>query len=140
MSGVAAVIYKLSHSTALLAEVPAARIKAGDLPLKTVLPAIGVKQISSVPRVNVDMVTTGTLHTDRVQVTVMVKDSEADGSGYPVLRSILRLVLAACPMTRGTVGSVSVDSILPDIEGPDLPGDAADILTGSRDFIVRYTI
>lgn len=139
MSGVAAIRYLLANSVPLTAVVPAARIKAGELPLKTVLPAISVTQISSVPRLTVAMTETSRLHTERVQVTVMVKntDGEPAGSGYPSLRSILRLVLAACPNTCGTVNGVHLDSVLPAEEGPDIPDMEMSFITGSRDFIVK---
>ena len=140
MSGVAAIRHLLASDSSLIAVVPAARIKAGDLPLNTVLPAISVTQVSSVPRNTVAMTEVSRLNTDRVQVTVMVKntDGEPAGTGYPGLRSILRLVLAACPNTRGTVNGVHLDSILPDEEGPDLPDVELSFISGSRDFLVRF--
>jgi hypothetical protein len=124
----------------VLAVVPAARIMAGDLPLNTVMPAIQVNQISSMPRNPVDMSGANVLHTDRVQVSVLFKGPQGSpaGTGYPGVRSLLRLVLAACPHTRGAVNGVNVDSILPDLEGPDLSNDATALYSGSRDFIVRW--
>ena len=51
---------------------------------------------------------------------------------------ILALVLAACPNQRGTVNGVDVDSILPDIGGPDLADMATALYSGSRDFMVKW--
>lgn len=140
MSGVAAVWYLLKTNPAVLAVVPVGRIMAGDLPLNSVMPAISVNQISSVPRNPVDMTGANVLHTDRVQVSVLFKGPQGTptGTGYPGVRSLLRLVLAACPNTHGTVNGVNVDSILPDIEGPDLSDEATALYSGSRDFIVRW--
>jgi hypothetical protein len=140
VSGVAAIRYLLAHNNPLLAVVPTERIMAGDVPLGTPLPAISVTQISSVPRLTVSMIEPKKMHIDRVQVTVLVRDQEGDpqGDGYPGLRSLLKLVLAACPNTRGTVNDVSLDSVLPDIEGPDLSNAAESLLSGSRDFIVKF--
>lgn len=140
MSGVAVIRALLAGNAAVTAVVPAANIMAGDLPLNTVLPAITVMQISSVPRNTVKMNDARVQHTDRVQVSVLLKGSDASpaGSGYPGVRSLLKLVLAACPHTHGIVNSIDVDSILPDIEGPDLSVDATALYSGSRDFIVRW--
>lgn len=140
MSGVAVVWYLLKTNSPVLALVPAARIMAGTPPIDTVLPTIGVTQISSIQRLTLAMNESPKLHTDRVQVSVLVKspDSSPSGLGYPGMRSLLRLCLAACPNQRGTINGVAVDSILPDIEGPDLPNDAAGILQGSRDLIVKW--
>ena len=81
------------------------------------------------------------LHTDRVQVSVLFKGPEGApaGTGYPGVRALLALVLAACPNQRATVNGIAVDSILPDIEGPDLSDEATAIYSQSRDFLVRWT-
>lgn len=136
MSGVAVIRHLLASHSPLTAEVPATRIMAGDLPLNTDLPAISVTQIDSMPRHTLAMTEGNPLHSDRVQVTVHVRTDEG---GYPELRSLLALVLAACPNTRGTVNGVACDSVLPDVEGPDLEDAATNLLTGSRDFLVRRT-
>lgn len=141
MSGVAVVRYLLANNVALLVKVPAARIMAGDLPINSLLPAISIQQVSSMPRNTVKMVGDGKVqHTDRVQVSVVVKGPQGTpaGEGYPAVRSILRLVLLACPQTRGTVNGFDVDSITPDVEGPDLSDDATALYSGSRDFFVKW--
>jgi hypothetical protein len=80
------------------------------------------------------------MHTERVQVTVLVKGPEGEpaGGGYPTLRSILALVLAACPNQRGTINGVTVGAIIPDLEGPDLSDIATALYSGSRDFVVTW--
>ena len=140
MSGVVAIRYLLASNSAVLQIVPAARIMAGDLPLNTTLPAISITQISSVPRNTVKMNETKVQHTDRVQVSVLFKGPQGSpaGAGYPGVRSLLKLVLAACPHTRGTVNGISIDSIIPDSEGPDLSDDATALYSGSRDFFVKW--
>lgn len=140
MSGVAVIRYLLANAAAVTAVVPATRIMAGDLPLNTAMPAIGVTQISSVPRNTVKMNEAKVQHTDRVQVSVLVKGPQGTpaGLGYPGVRTLLQLVLAACPHTRGAVNGIDVDSILPDIEGPDLSDDERALNSASRDFIVRW--
>lgn len=131
MSGVAVIRYKLANNANLLAQVPAARIIAGALPLNTALPAIAVTGISGVPMSIVSMATTGLIQTDRVQVTVYAKT-------YPTQRSILALVRAACANANGTVNGVTLDSILPAGEGPDFYDADAVIYEQSLDFIVRW--
>ncbi len=131
MSGVAVIVELLTASAPLIAQVPASRIKAGDMPLKTALPAISVTQISSVPHWTVAM-SGSEFNTDRVQVTVLAKT-------YPSLRAILRLVRTACAHTRGTVNGIAVDSILPEAEGPDFSDEEVSMVGGSRDFIVNWT-
>lgn len=140
MSGVSVIWYLLKTNAPLIALVPVAKIMAGDLPLSTVLPAIGVKQISSVPYNTIRINEAQKMHTDRVQVSVLCKGPQtaAAGTGYQGVNALLKLVLAACPSQRGTVNSIVVDSIVPDVEGPDLSDDASALCSRSRDFFVRW--
>lgn len=132
MSGTAAIWYLLKTKSTVIAVVPAARIVCGDLPINTVLPAISVKQISSVPMNLMNTNEANKLHTERVQVTALFKGS------YPGLKAFMKLLLAACPSQRGTVNGVVIDSIQPALEGPDLYDQETDIYSQSRDFIVRW--
>jgi len=131
MSGAAVIWYLIKTNSAVLAVVPAARIKAGILPIDTVLPAIGASDVDGIPRLTVAMNEPNRMHTDRVQVTVEAKD-------YPAKKSLLALVLAACPNTHGAVNGIDVLDIRPDTLGPDLDDPATQIYTQSRDFIVRW--
>lgn len=135
MSGVAIIRHLLASHSPLTAEVPAARIRAGDLPLNSSLPAISVNLIDGIPRRTVDM-TDSDFHSDRVQVTVHVHKQD---EGYPLLQQLLGLVMDACPNQRGTLNGFACDSILPDILGPDGEGVVDYILQQSRDFIVKFT-
>jgi hypothetical protein len=139
MSGVAVIVGLLRANNAITAVVPAARILAGDLPLGTTMPAISVTQISSMPMNFIRPDSSARMHTDRVQVSVLCKEPQTGvaGTGYPGLRSLMRLVLAACPNQRGTINGVVCDSIVPDLEGPDSFDDIDMVRQSSRDFIVR---
>ncbi len=139
MSGVAVIVALLRANNAITAVVPASRIMAGDLPLNTGLPAIEVTQISSVPTNFIQTNSSPKMHSDRVQVSVLCKEPQTGvaGTGYAGLRSLLRLVLAACPNQRGTINGITCDSIVPDIESPDFYNDVDMIRQGSRDFLVR---
>lgn len=130
MSGVAIVRYKLSQYGALTAVVPAARIQAGVLPEGTALPLISVAQTSSTPLNQVAQ--TSGLRTDRVQVTV-------EAASYPDVRTLLGLVRAALPYTRGTVNGIACDSIVPDIEGPDGFDNNLMSYFQSQDYIVTWS-
>lgn len=133
MSGSAVVAYLLSQNAPLVALVPAARILASpELPMRTTLPAINVAEISSVPRLTVTMPSGARMHTERVQVMVHAKSRAS-------LASILALVRTALPHTRGTVNSVKVDSILPDIESVDLSQPESGIYERSIDYFVKWT-
>ena len=125
---VAAVRALLAANTALTAVVPAARIMAGVLPQGTALPAIGITLVGSTTEQAV-AATAKVLRTSRVQVTPMA-------GSYPVMRQALALARSALPRSRGTVGSVKVDAILPGAEGPDFATEE-DIHQGSQDFIVK---
>lgn len=131
MAAVKVVRYLLANNSPLIAVVPATKIMAGVIPLNTVLPAIAVNHISTVERNTVAMNDATILATSRVQVTVQAKT-------YTEQKSILELVRKACPVSRGTVNGVVVDSIIPDIAGPDFRDDEAGIFMQSRDFIVKF--
>jgi hypothetical protein len=66
-----------------------------------------------------------------VQVTVQAKS-------YTDQKSLLELVRKACPNMHTTVNGIVVDSILPEIAGPDLRDDDLVIFMQSRDFIVKF--
>ncbi len=131
MSGVAIVRYLLAHDVNLLAEVPAARIMPGVLPLKTTLPAISIKSVDATPRRPVDASSTKNLVIERVQVTVLTKD-------YPKKTTLLNLIRDALPVSRGTVNGFRCDSILPDSDGPDLDDPETPVFERSRDYIVKW--
>lgn len=140
MSGVRVIRHLLAAHAPLVALVPATRIAAGVLAQNTVLPAIAVTSVSGTPRLTVAMNEPNRMHTERVQVSVLVKAPAAQpaGGGYPALSALMLLVLAACPNQHGTLATVNVDSILPDTEGPDLDDEAAQLLSRSRDFFVKW--
>jgi hypothetical protein len=140
MSGVAVIRSLLAGNAGVIAIVPAAKIMASDVPINTVLPAIAVTQISSIQRLTIRMNETKQMNTDRVQVSVLLKGPQGTppGLGYPGVRALLILVLAACPNQRGTINGIVVDSIVPDTSGPDLYDDPISLYSGSRDFVVRW--
>lgn len=139
MSGEYAIRYLIAHAAPILALVPEGRIVVGELPLNTVLPAIGISKIDSLPLNFIDPNETPKMHSDRVQVTVQCKgpQSAIAGTGLAGLNAILKLVLAACPNSYGSINGIAVRSIVPDIEVIN-PYDDVDLIhSGSRDFFVK---
>lgn len=132
MSGVAIVRHLLASNATLTAQVVASKIFSGVIPIRTTLPAISVVQISGVPRHTVAMSESARFVTERVQVSVVAKS-------YASQKSLLALVRAALPLSRGTVNGFSCDSIVQDSEGPDIFDAEASIYEQSQDFIVRFT-
>jgi len=129
MSGTAVVRSLLAANAALTAQVPAARIFVGDVPLNTTLPAISVKMVSGVQRNTVAMTETKSV-SERIQVTLLTKTA-TQGPIWPLIR-------AALPVSRGVVSTFDVDSILPDTAGPDMFDQISIIYQQSQDFMVRF--
>ena len=113
----------------LIAQVPATRILPGLIPLGTTLPAIAYSFISGVPTKSIDMRTQ--LVRARIQVTVQTKN-------YPSQKEIVALIKAACDAKQGTIANQHIDSVLHELDGPDLRDDDAGIFMQSVDFIVKY--
>jgi len=130
MSGTAIIKSLLGANAALVAQVPATRIFVGDVPLNTTLPAISVKRISGMSHLPIDMNLATTFQTQRIQVTLLTKTATQD--------AIWALIRPALPNTRGTVSTFAVDSILPDIEGPDMFDQVAVIYQQSTDYMVKF--
>ena len=70
----------------------------------------------------------------------MFKGPQGDpgGTGYVGVKALMALILTACPNQKGSINGVTVDSRLPDDEGPDLQDDATAVYAGSRDFFVKW--
>lgn len=131
MSGVAIARYLLAHHAGLTAVVPAARIVAGVVPPGTVLPAIGITQVSGSERNTVAGTEPKKLVAERVQVTILA-------ASYPQQKELLGLLPSALPATRGTINGFACDSITPEGEGPDLYSADPVIYEQSKDFFIRY--
>ena len=130
MSGTAIIKSLFGANAALVAQVPATRIFVGDVPLNTTLPAISVKRISGTSFLPMAMNLATTFQTQRIQVTLLTKTAAQD--------AIWALIRPALPNTRGTVSTFAVDSILPDIEGPDMFDQVAMIYQQSTDYMVKF--
>lgn len=140
MSGTLVIWSLIAHNAPVLAVVPIARIKEGDLPVNTTLPAIAITRIDRVPLNMIRTNETPKVQTERVQVSALVKGVEGTpaGLGKKGVDALLALILAACPSQRGVIAGVNVDSIVPDTVGPDLADPTTALYSGSVDFIVRW--
>ena len=130
MSGVAIIRSILANNGNLVSAVTSDKIIAGVAPINTSLPAVTVTQISGIEyqlikQVGVQLVS------DRVQVTVLA-------TSYVQQKQLLELIRSALPTTRGTVNGFVVDSIVRQIDGPDLYSDDPVMYEQSIDYIVRF--
>jgi hypothetical protein len=129
MKAEAAIRALLIAHAPLLVEVPAARILPSMIPLGTTLPAIAYNFISGVPHKGIDMSTH--LVRARIQVTVQAKN-------YVQQKQVIELIKTACDAKQGTIATYHIDSVLHDLDGPDLRDDDAGIHMQTVDFIVKY--
>lgn len=128
MSSVKAVIALLKADAGVFA-IAGDRVSAGDVPLTATLPAIGVREVSSVPIGAFDAQAESSLVTSRVQVTVHVKT-------YPEIAAVLKAARQACNFERGRIAGVDVVSVVRDLVGPDL--EPPDAHAKSIDFMVTH--
>ncbi len=131
MDGVATIKQLLHAYATLTALVPTARIKSGDLPIGTTLPAISIKRVSSVDR-NIPNPGTYRHVVERVQVTVMA-------GTYPSLKAVLAAVRKAAADKFPTVSGIIRVTVHTDSAGPDWMDDAASIYFGAQDFKVTFS-
>jgi hypothetical protein len=129
MSGVAIINHMISNY-APIGFVVAERVFNGVVPINSVLPAISIRQISGKEFETIRR--TGTqLVTERIQVSALA-------ATYLQQKQIIELIRFAVISTRGTVNSFQVDSITPDMDGPDLYYEEPVIYEQSIDYKVRF--
>ena len=131
MSGVAITRALLVANSALIAQVPSARIFSGVVPQATVLPAISVMEVVSTEVPTIDATAPTTIVDSRVQVTVIA-------STYPNAKTVHALARKACNYQRGTLAGYSVISVRRVNNGPDFTDPEAQICIQSIDFSVLY--
>ncbi|MFA7278912.1 MAG: hypothetical protein WC100_02345 [Sterolibacterium sp.] len=129
---VKAISYILRNNANLIAQVPAAKIFSGVIPINTVLPAIVVKHIDDIEEKFINAAGAKRF-TARVQVSVQAK-TWADKV------SILELVRLALAGTFSTVNGISVYGISSEGSGPDLDDTELGIFERSRDFLISFSL
>lgn len=128
MSGVAIARAMLVDDSELKKRV--VTIMAGNLPINTQLPAIFIRQISGQEFQLLNRNVTQ-LVTERIQVTVLA-------TTYLEQKGIIGMIRAAMKPIRGDVNGFYVDSIRPDIDGPDLYTESPITFEQSIDYMIRF--
>lgn len=132
MSGTAIMRALLAADPAVLAQVPANRIRLGGLPQGTEMPAINVTtvygdELRTVARNNINK-----QERERVQVTVYTSNN------YPQLKAILKACALGRGVKTGVVVGFKVNSVLPEGINPEIPPGDDKIYEQSRDFMVTF--
>lgn len=131
MSATAIIRTLLLQRTSIAYLVDPSKIRIGELPLKTELPAISIKDISGNEIPTVSRQSLNTTIRARVQVTVYANT-------YQQQEELLLVCKMGAGVHNGTLGNYAVDSVLPAGVGPAvLPGDSG-IYERSRDFMVTF--
>ncbi len=141
MSSEAVVRAVLLLNQVVIAAVPAERIMAGNVPQKTIKPAIGIAMISSVPWNSVDQDDDNETLIDRVQVTAIVNaaSNEPAGTGLPGVHSLLYICRRALKNRKGTFGDFKLDSIIFDQRSQPYEDLALGMHWGSNDYILKWS-
>jgi hypothetical protein len=128
--GIRIIRWLLTNSVQVTALVAAENIQADILPDNTVLPAILLDGVSSVPLQTLSAGSTMYFR-DRIQVT-------SKAATYDEIGTINEAIFKACRYRFPVMADLSQVCVIPDGEGPD----GYDPLTFARmkplDFIVRY--
>lgn len=127
-----AVIGALLRAHEPLAALVGAKIFHGEIPQKTVLPAVTCNHISTVERRTVGMSEAAVLATSRIEVAVQART-------YPQQKALLAAVRAACKNKRGGIAGVTVHSVLSDTVGPDMFDSDTSTCMQTIDFMVTFT-
>ena len=131
MSATAIVRTLLLQRTSIAYLVDPSKIRVGEVPLRTGLPAINITDLSANEIPTVSRQSLNTTIRARVQVTVYA-------STYQQQEELLLVCKMGVGVHNGTLGNYTVDSVLPLDVGPAiLPGDSG-IYERSRDFMVTF--
>jgi hypothetical protein len=115
----------------VLALVPAVSIVAGELPQGTVLPAIGISEVSTVPIARMDAYAAYELVEARVQVTLIATTA-------PSRELIRNAVRKACNYQRGSIAGATVVSVRRIGNGPDFNDPDTGFYMQTVDYSVIY--
>ena len=126
------VIHTLLLASAPVAAVVGTNIYPGEMPQNTVPPALGISHLATPPELaTMDAASATRLVQSRIEVTVLCKD-------YVTQKSLLDLVRKACNYAHGSIGGISVGSVLVDTIGPDLRDSDLGVLSQTIDFLVTW--
>jgi hypothetical protein len=126
-----AVVYALLSGAGAVTAIVNTRIYPVVMPQSQPTPAI-VYEVVSAPRMGaIDAQDTTHLTRSRVQVNLLSAD-------YVVLRTMREAVVAALQFERGSIGGVTVHSVLPAGEGPDTYDHSLRLFHRPLDFLVTH--
>ena len=126
----------LAGAAAVTAVVGAGNIWPGELPQGTVLPALGISHlVTPAELTTMDAQAAYRLVQTRIEVTLLARN---DANGYVVLKDLLDKVRKACNYAHGTIGGISVGSVLVDTIGPDQRDSDLGVLSQTIDFLVTW--
>lgn len=131
MNAVVVIRNLLVNHAPLIALVPSAKIIVGVVPQATILPAIGITEISRAELQTVSHGQATVLVTARVQVTALAKD-------YPTCKALLLAAKLGPGAHTGVIAGVTVRSVTRESVGPDFSDPELPLYEQSRDFIVKY--
>jgi hypothetical protein len=107
------------------------RIYAGQIPQQPTLPCIGFSKVSSIDVPPISASAGQNIAQGRIQVTAFAAD-------YPATKTVLEAVYQALRYRSGLIATVTVISVLPDVEGPDIYDPDLAQFYQSRDFLITH--
>ena len=125
------VIKTLLDAAAGLTALVSTRKYSGARPEGDPLPAVVWTEVSDVPLPPIDITTGSEPMTGRIQVNCLATTS----AGVKALKDA---VIAACHKQSGSLGGITVQSVLQDVAGPRSYDALVDTYQQPVDFIVQY--
>ena len=125
------VIKALLDASAGVAAIVSTRLYSGVRPEGGALPAVVWEEISDVPLPPIDITAGSEPMTGRIQVNCLATTS----AGVKALKDA---VIAACHKQSGSIGGITVQSVLQDSAGPRSYDALVDTFQQPVDFIVQY--
>ena len=125
------VIKALLEASAGVGALVSTRLYSETRPEGTALPAIVWSEVSDVPLPPIDITAGSEPMTGRIQVNCLA----ATSAGVKALKDA---VIAACHKQSGSLGGITVQSVLQDVAGPRSYDALVDTYQQPVDFIVQY--
>ncbi len=125
------VIKALLDASAGVSAIVSTRLYSGARPEGDPLPAVVWEEISDVPLPPIDITAGSEPMTGRIQVNCLA----ATSAGVKALKDA---VIAACHKQSGSIGGITVQSVLQDSAGPRSYDALVDTFQQPVDFIVQY--
>lgn len=125
------VIKTLLDAASGVTTLTSTRLYSGARPEGDPLPAIVWSEVDDAPRPPIDITTGAEPMTGRIQVNCLAASSAG-------VKALKEAAIAACHKQSGSIGGISVQSVLQDSAGPRQYDALVDTWYQSVDFIVQY--